>query len=607
MDMRLLAILEILLSALVVADIATQTDWEGGPGVWGPLEPQWSNVFHTSSGIHFEDPGRLSLNNSEHLIDGSFFWAFSVFSEDVDGDGDMDVLGAAWMGDEIAWWENMDGSGTAWIKHPIHDDYGRAFSVHGADVDGDGTMDVLGAGEFDGLITWWENIDGSGTTWIEHTVRSGFWGARSVRGVDIDEDGNMDVLGGSYQTDAIAWWENVDGTGTAWTEHIVDTGFDGVCAIGSADVNGDGCMDLLGAAYDANAITWWENVDGLGTDWIEHTIDGSFGGAYSVYGEDVDGDGHMDVLGAAYQDHAITWWENTDGSGSTWIEHTVRSAYYGARSVYCEDVDGDGFMDVLGASGNDNTITWWENVSGSGTDWIEHTVATDFLAARCVYCEDIDGDGRVDILGAASTDDDITWWDPFDFAPNGILESSCLYLGNDPGWGSIDWACTEPPETDVSIQVRASDSPDTAGMGAWSDTLHTPTGLSGILEEGSSFFQYRVILHTTDPSVTPELEEVTVSWNPVGIEGGESDPQALLPVSPNPSSGSLLLRFTLTRSESVSLSVFDLAGRLVKETWEDEFPAGVHAIPLEGLSPGVYFCRMTAGGCTEVQRFVVID
>jgi len=38
-----------------------------------------------------------------------FYDANSVYSGDIDGDGNMDVLGAG--GSDITWWENIDGSG----------------------------------------------------------------------------------------------------------------------------------------------------------------------------------------------------------------------------------------------------------------------------------------------------------------------------------------------------------------------------------------------------------------------------------------------------------------------------------------------------------------
>ena len=99
--------------------------------------------------------------------------------------------------------------------------------------------------------------------------------------------------------------------GQSWTEHDIDAAFSNANSVYAVDVDGDGDMDVLGAAFNANDITWWEN-DGS-ESFTEHTIDGSFNGAYSVCAADVDGDGDMDVLGAAYNADDITWWEN-DGS-----------------------------------------------------------------------------------------------------------------------------------------------------------------------------------------------------------------------------------------------------------------------------------------------------
>ncbi|MGB9299008.1 MAG: FG-GAP-like repeat-containing protein [Anaerolineae bacterium] len=88
----------------------------------------------------------------------------------------------------------------------------------------------------------------------------------------------------------------------------------------------------------------------------------------SVYATDMDGDGDADVLGAAYGGHSINWWENRLGDPTPWIEHTVRADLDGARSVYASDVDGDGDVDVLGAAMLADSITWWENWPGYKTD-----------------------------------------------------------------------------------------------------------------------------------------------------------------------------------------------------------------------------------------------
>ncbi len=285
-----------------------------------------------------------------------------------------------------------------------------ATSVYAADVDGDGDMDVLGAAVYADDIAWWENTAGDGTTWTEHTVDGDFVGANSVYAADIDGDGDVDVLGAAQNDDTIAWWENTAGDGTTWTEHLVDGSFTAAWSVYAADVDGDGDMDILGAAASGYDITWWENTASDGTAWAEHTVDGYFNGI-SVYAADVDGDGDMDVLGAAQADDTIAWWENTAGDGTTWTEHLVDGSFLGAMSVYAADVDGDGDMDVLGAAFYDNDIAWWENITGNGIGWNVHAVDGAFDGATSVYAADVDGDGDMDVLGAAMDMNSITWWE----------------------------------------------------------------------------------------------------------------------------------------------------------------------------------------------------
>jgi hypothetical protein len=35
--------------------------------------------------------------------------------------------------------------------------------------------------------------------------------------------------------------------------------------------------------YVDNKVTWWENMDGVGTSWTEHVPDANFTEAYAVY------------------------------------------------------------------------------------------------------------------------------------------------------------------------------------------------------------------------------------------------------------------------------------------------------------------------------------
>ena len=54
-------------------------------------------------------------------MDGDFDYACSVYAADVDGDGDADVLGAAYGAADIAWWDVMGFSAAGTLESSILD------------------------------------------------------------------------------------------------------------------------------------------------------------------------------------------------------------------------------------------------------------------------------------------------------------------------------------------------------------------------------------------------------------------------------------------------------------------------------------------------------
>ncbi len=596
----------VLSAASASADSATQSDWSGGPGTPGPVLT-WGSDYSSDSGpLWFATVGFACLAAGvEHIVDEDFDFAYSICSGDVDGDGLIDVLGAARSADDIAWWQNAGGQDTAWIEHTVDGSFDGAGSVGVDDIDGDGDIDVLGAAFYADDIAWWQNVDGQGTTWIEHTIDGAFDYAHSVSSDDIDGDGDIDVLGAAYYADDVAWWENGDGLGTTWIEHTIDGEFNGARSVCSDDIDGDGDIDVLGAAFYADEVVWWENVAGQGTTWIEHQVSGSFDGVQSIHTDDIDGDGDIDAMGAASTADDIAWWENGDGLGTTWIEHTVDGEFDYAHSIYSDDIDGDGDIDLLGSSWHAHEIAWWENGDGLGTTWIEHTVAVDFKGACSACSDDIDGDGDIDVLGAANGAGDISWWDLYGYPGEAYLESSILDTGCDPDWGTLLWSAQTPSGTSVSFQVRASD--DYTQMGDWSDTIVSPCALDGILEDNASYIQYRLFLTTADPDTTPTLFDVTVTWNSLGLGAPAPSGFELLPVHPNPCDGAAAIEFGIPYATEVELVVFDISGRRVRENASAEYQPGWHTVQLDTLRPGIYFIRIQAEEFQETQRFVVIE
>ena len=347
------------------------------------------------------------------VVGANFDDATGVYAADLDGDGDNDVLGAAFLADDVTWWENVNGDGSAWIEHTIAENFDGANSVHAADVDHDDDIDVLATSQETNDILWWENTNGDGSAWTEHTIAADFDGAILLHAVDIDGDDDCDVAAAGCYVDAIAWWENTNGDGTAWLEHPVSgTGnFNKAMGVYVECVdNDDAYPDILGAARLGDEIAWWENTNGDGTAWTKRTIGASFSRAHSVHAADLDGDLDVDVVGAAETADEIAWWENTNGDGTAWTKRTIDGDFDGADAVRALDLDDDGDVDVIGCALYADSVAWWENVDGSGTAWTKHVIDAAFDEATSLYVADLNGDGRPDVLSAASAGDQIAWW-----------------------------------------------------------------------------------------------------------------------------------------------------------------------------------------------------
>jgi len=294
---------------------------------------------------------------------------YSVYAADLDGDGDIDVLSASSSDDRIAWYENTDGQGGFGEQQTISIDANGALQVYAADLDGDGDQDVLSASRFDDKIAWYENTDGLGSFSSELIITTNAVAAFSVHANDLDGDGDMDVVSASFNDDKIAWYENTNGQGVFSAEKIITTSADGARSVYTVDIDGDGDIDVLSASSWDNKIAWYENTDGQGNFGEQQTITTFAFGANQVFASDMDGDGDVDVLSASW-DNKIAWYENADGLGSFGEQQIISTDIDIPGSVYAADLDGDNEMDVLSASSEDDKVAWYKNIGTTGVDQI---------------------------------------------------------------------------------------------------------------------------------------------------------------------------------------------------------------------------------------------
>lgn len=94
---------------------------------------------------------------------------------------------------------------------------------------------------------------------------------------------------------------------------------------------------------------------------------------------------------------------------------------------------------------------------------------------------------------------------------------------------------------------------------------------------------------------------------PTGIvDAEEIVPGAFTLISnyPNPSNASTTIEFSLTKTENLTLSVYDLLGRKLSTLIDDEKQAGSHSVTFDAsdFSSGVYFYRLQVGDDVKVMK-----
>jgi len=597
----MLLIPALILFSSVLSGTSTQTDWSGGPGGQSPIS-DWTNTFCSNTGTNWSSLAG-SLDLSVYGVVRHIIASERVITHvhATDMDGDGDSDIIFSTARRIALLEND------WYPHPI-DSCLIISSISTADLDADGRIDIIASSERSNRIYWWHNPDRPGAAWTRREICS-FPSAYCVSAVDVDRDGDIDVVGaGEF---GIAWWENTDPLYSPWTYHSLAGSYSLARSMDSDDIDGDGDMDVV-AASDSN-ITWWENIDGAGIDWSSYNLTDSFGTIRSVSIGDLDNDGDGDILAASFTCNSITWWKNEDGHGTDWSVHSVDNNVPFAQYVCSADLDADGDLDVAGAGGVEhNTLSWWENESGSGAAWVRHDLTSDYRI-RALATGSFGGDSSEDIVVTMSAiypyQHSMVWYNVHSFELFGCLVSSILNTGHESCWGSIDWAADTPVGTSVTFRVRASN--DHNSMGEWSDLLTEPCSLSSIVGNGGRYFQYYALLQTDDVDLSPTLLDISLSWDSSSSVPRDPEPGffplTLLPFAPNPVTGTPFARYSLPFAAPVSFTVHDICGRLLEQIDIEESSTGNHLYDLTDLPPGVYFCRMTSGDFAASQRFVVIE
>jgi len=468
----------------------------------GDLDILGKPFNHETPALHIwvNDGIPLALDEwQRHVVDDDRPWrALFITAQDVDGDQHKDILTGGW------WYQNPGAAQGGWRRQPFGDQLKNLAAVH--DFDGDGDFDVLGTqgegSDADNDFLWAQN-DGTGGFTIHDNIQSG--AGTFLQGVAVDR------FNGEQLGVALSWHNDeadvqiidvpADPLAERWTVRTLSP-LNQSEGLDSGDIDRDGQIDLLlGEIWLSNASGEWRDSSVLETD----------GEPDRNLLADINGDGRLDaVLGFEAKSKAgkLAWYEQPEQSTERWTVRTL-SPLNPSEGMDSGDIDRDGQIDLLLGK------IWLSNASG---EWRDSSVLeTDGEPDRNLLA-DINGDGRLDaVLGfeAKSKAGKLAWYEQ----PAQSTEPWTEHLIADPpiiAPMSVDVADMDADgDLDVIAGEHFLEKPEKAGL-----FIFENLDGSGLSWEKHTVFvgdEHHVGAQVVDIDGDGDLDILSIGWNHTNV------------------------------------------------------------------------------------------
>src|SRR5439155_1262911 len=174
---------------------------------------------------------------------------------------------------------------------------------------------------------------------------------QSVTTADVNGDGKVDLISANYNANTLTVLTN-NGRGGFVLSSSPGVG-SGPSSVTAADVNRAGEVRLVSANYNANTLTVLTNNGSGG--FVLASSPGVGSSPYSVTAADVHGDGKVDLISANFCATKLTVLTNNGRGG--FVLSSSPGVVGGPQLVTAADVNGDGKVDLISVNADANTLS----------------------------------------------------------------------------------------------------------------------------------------------------------------------------------------------------------------------------------------------------------
>jgi hypothetical protein len=238
--------------------------------------------------------------------------------------------------------------------------------------------------------------------------RLGIINANDITIADIDLDGKPDFILADSITNQIHIGLNTSKTiffqfSPSYAINEAFTTGNKPVKIIVGDLDLDGKVDVITLNAKSNTISIFKNLSSKGTAFFGEKIEIETGKNPSgIYLADLNNDGLLDIVITNKDDNTISIFQNSSTINKILFSNKINlSVQNKPNSVTCIDINNDNFLDIIVTNNGSNTITILDNNSNGNLNSASFTNKVNFEAEKQPFDiagDDIDGDGYVDLV-----------------------------------------------------------------------------------------------------------------------------------------------------------------------------------------------------------------